>query len=135
MQTPPHTHTHTHTHTQQPPLSQPAPHGPSKAAAKKPLSKRATQTPGEGRGVSAAVSREERGHKYKSVAKSGAEVRSITLNRSERSREGGWEGKEVGGEAGIYRMPAPIPPPMPWRRLASWGYFSWTSSCVRVASA
>lgn len=61
---------------------------------------------------------------------------------------------------GVYRMPgAPMPVPMPWRRLASWGYFSWTwregvlvgslggkgdgmergkgstSSCVRVASA
>ena len=26
-------------------------------------------------------------------------------------------------------------PPIPCSRLASWGYFSWTSNCVLVASA
>lgn len=31
--------------------------------------------------------------------------------------------------------PGPMLPPMAFRRAASWGYFSWTSSCVRVASA
>ncbi len=39
-------------------------------------------------------------------------------------------------ESGPYRTPGgAIPAPIPCNRLASWGYLSCTSNCVRVASA